>query len=140
MRPNPLLVSSLKEQSTGGQSFKKCSQCSRSSPLIKEYITMAKFYVQSGTLRAIVDSADAERAALWAVHTAMEQVIPLDSVEEVVLRGNGPTNMIALAETIQLSEIGFDRDDCLQIDTFEAFQHWNQLIQAVEKLQRIFPC
>ena len=106
---------------------------------IKEDFTMAKFYVQSGTLRAIIDSADAERAALWAVHTAMEQVIPLDSADEVLVQGNGPNNMIALAETIQLSEIGFDRGDCLQIDTFEAFQHWNQLIQAVEKLQRIFP-
>lgn len=100
---------------------------------------MAKFYVQSGTLRAIIDSADAERAALWAVHTAMEQVIPLDSADEVLVQGNGPNNMIALAETIQLSEVGFDRDDCLQIDTFEAFQHWNQLIRALEKLQRIFP-
>ena len=39
---------------------------------------MAKFYVQSGTLRAIIDSEDAERAALWAVHTAMEQVMPLN--------------------------------------------------------------
>ncbi len=100
---------------------------------------MAKFYVQSGTLRAIVDSADAERAALWAVHSAMEQVIPLDSVDEVVLRDSGPANMIALAETIELSEVGFDRDDCLQIDTFEAFQHWSELVRAMEKLQRIFP-
>ena len=100
---------------------------------------MAKFYVQSGTLRAIVNSADAERAALWAVHTAMEQVIPLDSVDEFLVQGMvGPTNMIALAETIQLSEVGFDCDDCLQIDTLETFQHWIQLLQAVEKLQRIF--
>ena len=100
---------------------------------------MAKFYVQSGTLRAIVDSADAERAALWAVHIAMEQVIPLDSDDEVLVQdSDGPTNMIALAETIQLSEVGFDREDCLQIDTLEAFQHWNQLLQAVEKLQRLF--
>lgn len=99
---------------------------------------MAKFYVQSGTLRAVVDSVDAERAALWAVHTAMEQVMPLDCVEEVVVEKSlDPTDMIALGETIQLSEIGFDRDDCLQIDTLEAFHHWNQLLQAIEKLQSI---
>jgi len=99
---------------------------------------MAKFYVQSGTLRAIIDSADAERAALWAIHTAMEKIIPLDSVDEVRIENQlGPANMIALAETIQLSEVGFDRDDCLKVDTLEAFQHWNQLFQAMEKLQSI---
>ena len=99
---------------------------------------MAKFYVQSGTLRAIIDSEDAERAALWAIHTAMEQVMPLESEQESIeMIASGPTNMIALAETIELSEIGFDRDDCLRIDTFEAFQHWNMLLKAVEKLNTL---
>ena len=99
---------------------------------------MAKFYVQSGTLRAIIDSEDAERAALWAIHTAMEQVMPLESEQKSIeMIASGPTNMIALAETIELSEIGFDRDDCLRIDTFDAFQHWNMLLKAVEKLNTL---
>ncbi len=99
---------------------------------------MAKFYVQSGTLRAIIDSEDAERAALWAVHTAMEQVMPLESEQaSVEMIANGPSSMIALAETIELSEIGFDREDCLRIDTFDAFQHWNLLLKAVEKLNTL---
>ena len=99
---------------------------------------MAKFYVQSGTLRAIIDSQDAERAALWAIHTAMEQIMPLESEQESIeMIASGPTNMIALAETIELSEIGFDRDDCLRIDTFDAFQHWNMLLKAVEKLNTL---
>ena len=99
---------------------------------------MAKFYVQSGTLRAIIDSEDAERAALWAIHTAMEQVMPLENEQESTeMIASGPTNMIALAETIELSEIGFDRDDCLRIDTFDAFQHWNMLLKAVEKLNTL---
>ncbi len=99
---------------------------------------MAKFYVQSGTLRAIIDSPDAERAALWAIHTAMEQVMPLESgPESTEMIVCGPTNMIALAETIELSEIGFDRGDCLRIDTFDAFQHWNMLLKAVEKLNTL---
>ena len=99
---------------------------------------MAKFYIQSGTLRAIIDSEDAERAALWAIHTAMEQVMPLESEQESIeIIASGPTNMIALAETIELSEIGFDREDCLRFDTFEAFQHWNMLLKAVEKLNTL---
>jgi len=99
---------------------------------------MAKFYVQSGTLRAIIDSEDAERAALWAVHTAMEQVMPLESGHSSIeMTAQGPSNMIALAETIELSEIGFDRHDCLRVDTFDAFQHWNLLLKAVEKLHTL---
>ena len=99
---------------------------------------MAKFYVQSGTLRAIIDSDDAERAALWAVHTAMEQVMPMECKnQDVEIFSNGPSNMIALAETIELSEIGFDREDCMRVDTFDAFQHWNLLLKAVEKLNAL---
>jgi hypothetical protein len=99
---------------------------------------MAKFYVESGTLRAIVDSADADRAALWAIHTAMEQVMPLDEVKEVSYENAcDSSERISLGEIIRLSEIGFDRDDALQIDTFEAFQHWNQLFVALEKLQKL---
>ena len=99
---------------------------------------MAKFYVQSGTLRAIIDSEDAERAALWAVHTAMEQIMPLErEPESIEMMTNGPSSMIALSETIELSELGFDRDDCLRIDTFDAFQHWNLLLKAVEKLNTL---
>ena len=99
---------------------------------------MAKFYVQSGTLQAIIDSEDAERAALWAVHMAMQQVMPIENEQETIgIRSDGPSNMVALAETIELSEVGFDRDDCLRIDTFEAFQHWNLLFKAVEKLNSL---
>ena len=99
---------------------------------------MAKFYVQSGTLRSIIDSQDAERAALWAVHMAMQQVMPIENDHESnEISVEGPSDMVALAETIELSEIGFDRDDCLRIDTFEAFQHWNLLFKAVEKLNSL---
>ena len=99
---------------------------------------MAKFYVQSGTLRAIIDSEDAERAALWAVHIAMQQVMPIENEQDIIeMISNGPSNMVALAETIELSEVGFDRDDCLRVDTFEAFQHWNLLFKAVEKLNSL---
>ena len=99
---------------------------------------MAKFYVQSGTLRSIIDSQDAERAALWAVHMAMQQVMPIENDQESnEISVEGPSDMVALAETIELSEIGFDRDDCLRIDTFEAFQHWNLLFKAVEKLNSL---
>ena len=39
---------------------------------------MAKFYVQSGTFRSVVAADSARKAALWAVHQVMQQVLPTD--------------------------------------------------------------
>ena len=39
---------------------------------------MAKYYVQSGTLRCVVSAENPRRAALWAVHRAMQQIMPID--------------------------------------------------------------
>jgi hypothetical protein len=100
---------------------------------------MAKFYVQSGTLRAVVDSVDAGRAALWAVHRAMEQIAPLDETDSPEnkadeCRQNG---LIALAETIRLSEVGFDDEDSMTVDTFEAYNEWYALVRAIDKLEKL---
>lgn len=106
---------------------------------------MAKFYVQSGTLKAIVDSADVQRAALWAVHQAMQQIAPIeDSSDHDLDRSHVdcfstsvPPNFISLGETIMLSEIGFDHDDYVSVDTFEAFRQWHSLWHALEKLDSL---
>lgn len=177
---------------------------------------MAKFYVQSGTVRSIIDSEDAERAALWVVHRAMDSTLPLDEtsvldeeLEETVsgefqesvyqhasqVEFSQPLNRCqspvitrwgsqsdssgetvldwdrtnpqnddqdsylssshcgglatarrlalgskkkkttyTLAETIQVSELGFDRDDARVFDTLESFRHWYELFQAVQIL------
>jgi hypothetical protein len=80
---------------------------------------------------------DADCAALWAVNTVMDQVMPMDEQEAatdptVVT----PKPFVALGETIRLSEAGFDSEQFLEIDTFEAFQHWNQLMLAVDRLHQ----
>jgi hypothetical protein len=106
---------------------------------------MAKFYVQSGTLKAIVDSADAQRAALWAVHQAMQQIAPIEDPPERdcdrssldCVAPSAQPNFISLGDTIMLSEIGFDRDDHESVDTFEAFREWHALWHALEKLESL---
>ncbi len=100
---------------------------------------MPKYYLQSGTLRTLVSAADAPRAALWAVHKVMQQIVPtyddvLDTAEEKSLQaGNG--GMIVLDATIRLSEQGFDRDDCDTLPTLEVVTQWNQLVVALDRLQ-----
>lgn len=94
---------------------------------------MAKFYVQSGSVRAIVDSLDMDRAALWVVNEVMTTTLPIDDLsddEATVDRADRSEGQY-LSETIKISEQGFDRDDASEVDVLSAFRHWYELYQAV---------
>jgi len=119
-------------------------------------IRMAKFYVQSGSVRSVVDSVDLDRAALWAVNDVMDHALSLDgeSLEgELDLESDcgaedfGATKINAtkpsvgsryLGATVRISEIGFDRDDAMVVDTLEVFRDWYELFQAVSVLSAKF--
>ena len=47
---------------------------------------MAKYYVQSGTMRSVVEAESSRKAALWAVHQAMRQVLPIEDERRTVTR------------------------------------------------------
>ena len=104
----------------------------------KGVVQMAKFYVQSGSIRGIVDCYDSECAAVWIVNRVMEQVAPVS--DEALYDGdeNADVGMFALDDVIQISEQGFDRDDCEVIDTHMAFVHWHQLKRAIEAIHQQF--
>jgi hypothetical protein len=105
---------------------------------------MAKFYVQSGSVRAVIDSVDLDRAALWVVNLVMGDVLPLDEVDESEGDDLSELNSESgksssevghhLSETIRISERGFDRDDAWVVDTLETFRHWYDLFQAVSQI------
>ncbi|MCU0711504.1 MAG: hypothetical protein MUC43_05560 [Pirellula sp.] len=94
---------------------------------------MAKFYVQSGSVRAIVDSLDMDRAALWVVNEVMTTTLPIDDLsdDEATVDRADRTEAQYLSETIRISEQGFDRDDACEVDVLSAFRHWYELYQAV---------
>lgn len=102
---------------------------------------MAKFYVQSGNVRTVISADDAEKAALWTVHCAMRQVVPVYDDEELSPSEKGEVAVVqgvrVLGNTIQVSEVGFDRPDCETIDTFELLVHWHQLMVALSRLDAI---
>lgn len=102
---------------------------------------MAKYYVQSGNVRTVISAEDAERAALWAVHCAMRQVVPVYEDEELSPQQKSESTkhdgVRVLGGVIRSSEIGFDRDDALQFDTFELMVHWNQLMVALARLEEL---
>ncbi len=102
---------------------------------------MAKFYVQSGSLRGIVDCFDEECAAVWAVNRAMQKSSSGD-----LFAGNGEDDEIArygegdgifeLSDTIEINERGFDRDDSVIVDLHAAFTQWHQLKKALDAISK----
>lgn len=102
---------------------------------------MAKYYVQSGTLRAIIAAESEDRAALWVVHRAMQQIMPIYDDVELTAQQKCDTVMVegllVLDSSIHISEVGFDRADASAVQTFEVVAEWHHLMMALEKLERL---
>ncbi len=102
---------------------------------------MAKYYIQSGTLRTVVQAESRRKAAIWAIHQAMQQVLPIDQAD-----GETPESKSARAEVaqiavldaqVQISERGFDRDDASLMETIDALGEWTQLVTTLDRLERM---
>lgn len=98
---------------------------------------MAKYYVESGSLRLIVDAADARRAALWAVHRALEHILPNEEEELDVdnLPEVEPVGTMVLGDAIRLSERGFENADVVQFETLDVVSEWSQLMLALSTME-----
>jgi hypothetical protein len=107
---------------------------------IKGVTTMAKFYLQSGSAKLILDSEDSQRAALWLVHRVMESIgdvyedKSLD--DERKLDSAIVESLLDLGPSIYVSERGFDRTDADQFETFDIVMYWHQLMIALSRLDR----
>jgi hypothetical protein len=100
---------------------------------------MPKFYVQSGSLQLITTATDPRAAAIWAVHRALAPALPFlseeaDTVAAPEVPRCGP--VAALGETVHVSERGFEQDDGVTYQTLEIVTQWNQLLLAVDRLQK----
>ncbi len=100
---------------------------------------MAKFYVQSGTMRSVVQAESKRKAALWAVHQVMQQILPLETddspqatSEKVSYRG-----VAVLSGTVNVSERGFAGDDAASLPTMEVVAEWNQMVTTLDRLERM---
>lgn len=102
---------------------------------------MANYYVQSGTTRSMVQAESSRKAALWLVHQAMQQVLPMDDdlsespeakSEKISRRG-----VAVLTATVTVSQRGFDRDDATTLPTLEVVSEWNQLVTTLDRLERM---
>lgn len=99
---------------------------------------MAKYYIQSGDYRLVVQANNARGAALWAVHRALSQVLTFDddsALPQPAAANSGPSEG-RLGETIRVHEQGFDRADAHSYETFELIHQWNLLMKAIDRLQQ----
>jgi fibronectin type 3 domain-containing protein len=102
---------------------------------------MAKFYVQSGTLRSVVQAESSKRAALWAVHQAMQQVLPMEDADGITPQDKNDAiaenGMAVMSRTVTVSERGFDRADAAKLPTLEVVNEWNDLVMTLDRLERM---
>ena len=102
---------------------------------------MAKYYVQSGNMRTIVQAESSRKAALWAVHQAMQQVLPMDDVcdstPQVKSEKVASDGVAVLSGNVYVSEQGFDRSDAKSLPTMEVVNEWNQLVTTLDRLERM---
>lgn len=98
---------------------------------------MGKFYVQSGTLRTVVQAESSRKAAIWAVHQALQQVLPLEERRGDRVSSAEHEPRIVLDTVVHVNERGFDRDDSRQQPTFEVIAEWNQMISTLDRLEKM---
>lgn len=102
---------------------------------------MSRFYVQSGTMRSVVQAESRRKAALWAVHQAMQQVLPMeddatDSPESKSERVSSQ-GIAVLSGKVTVSETGFNGSDASTLPTLEVVTEWNQMVTTLDRLQRM---
>lgn len=100
---------------------------------------MAKYYVQSGSVKMVMDASDVGGAALWAVHSSLSELSFIyendeftedERVDQVMMQA-----LIELEPTITVSELGFNRADSVHLETYEVAMQWHQLAQAMKRLE-----
>lgn len=101
---------------------------------------MAKYYVQSGTLRCVVAAESPRGAALWAVQRAMQQILPVDPAASGAAAEDDATagsTVIVLSGTIRVSERGYDGADTAALPTLEVVTEWNQMVNTLDRLENL---
>ena len=102
---------------------------------------VAKFYVQSGTMRTVVQAESSRKAALWAVHQAMQQVLPMEDDPGMSTARKSENvsrdGVAVLSQRVKVSEQGFDREDSACLPTMEVVTEWNDLVATLNRLEQM---
>jgi hypothetical protein len=109
---------------------------------------MPKYYIQSGRVNLIVNAADAEGGALWAINRVVQQYLPAGDLgrssadlasEPQPANGKIRANALTAAmdqfdAEIRVSELGLGRDDAGTLDTELTARLWLEISDALDWL------
>lgn len=101
---------------------------------------MAKFYIESGEFRAVVQADTVHHASLWAMHLAMESTVSLDDLavsDEQLEDLQFADSVATLGPVMYASEIGFGRYERGSFATLDIMTEWNQLTMVVADLSKL---
>lgn len=99
---------------------------------------MAKFYVQSGNVKMVLEARDRRSAAIWVAHRTLGDSLPfMDEPvveEQPTTEINSKADAPRLDETIRVSQRGFDRANAKVFETLDIVSEWSRLLVALERL------
>lgn len=99
---------------------------------------MPKFYVQCGPVRTILLAEGPAQAAMSALDRTLQthlwiyddpQLSVTDCQEHLMIEA-----LMHLAPSARVSEIGFDRDDAIDLGVPELITRWHQLMVGMNRL------
>lgn len=101
---------------------------------------MTKYYVQSGTMRTVVEAESSRKAAIWAVHQALQQVLPIDGqppLPAATAADPDADNLSVLSERVTVSQCGFNGEQRTTMPTLDVVNQWNDLVATLNRLERL---
>ncbi len=102
---------------------------------------MTKYFVQSGTLRTTVQADSSRKAAMWAVHQAMQQVLPVDDTQEASALSKtevaAARGISVMDEIVSVSTSGYDAPDRCTLSTMDVVRQWNEMFAGLDRLHRM---
>jgi len=102
---------------------------------------MAKYYVRSGTMRTVVEAESRRKAAIWAVHQAMQQVLPIEGEPRRPLSSEpdtlGNDQVAVLSTTVRVSENGYGGCQETTLPILDVVTEWNEMVSTLDRLERM---
>ena len=85
---------------------------------------MAKYYVELGQVRVVVDAENATEAAVKTFQWSCDKQAGIEAESPVEHQWQAEERGWQLADEIRVSEVGFGRDDALAFDTMNVVAIW----------------
>ena len=105
-------------------------------------VSAKKYYVKSGGCEQIVQTRDAEAAAIASVHRFLDANADLESInwfDEAEMDNLDLINaLLQLGEDVAVSEMGFGRNEAGRFDTADIMAQWQHYMIAINRMDQEF--